>query len=92
MAEAGRRLSGASTSLSSGTFFFTLVTGLRRSLSLNLRDTKVYEPSIRARLGTTAHFCRVVVLKLRASGVANEKASVGGKEEAVWRLDFTLVW
>ena len=26
---------------------------------------KVYEPSIRVRLGTAAHFCEVVVLKLR---------------------------
>ena len=34
--------------------FFTLVTGPRRSLSLKLRDTRVYEPQIRARLGTTA--------------------------------------
>ena len=34
-----------------GTFFFTLVTGPRRSLSLKLSDTKVYEPQIRARLG-----------------------------------------
>ena len=25
-------------------------------------DTRVYEPQIRARLGTTAHFCGVVVL------------------------------
>ena len=31
--------------------FFTLVTGPRRSLSLKLSDTKVYEPQIRARLG-----------------------------------------
>jgi len=38
------------------TFFFTLVTGPRRSLSLKLSDTRVYEPQIRARLGTTAHF------------------------------------
>ena len=30
-------------------FFFSLVTGPRRSLSLNLSDTKVYEPQIRAR-------------------------------------------
>jgi len=37
--------------------FFTLVTGPRRSLSLKLGDTRVYEPHIRARLGTTAHFC-----------------------------------
>jgi len=40
-------------------FFFTLVTGPRRSLSLKLSDTRVYEPQIRARLGTTAHFCRL---------------------------------
>ena len=32
-------------------FFFTLVTGPRRSLSLKLSDTSVYEPQIRARLG-----------------------------------------
>ena len=43
-------------------FFFTLVTGPRRSLSLKLSDTRVYEPQIRARLGTTAHFCEVIVL------------------------------
>ena len=33
--------------------FFTLLTGPRRSLSLKLSDTRVYEPQIRARLGTT---------------------------------------
>ena len=38
-------------------FFFTLVTGPRRSLSLKLSDTRVYEPQKRARLGTTAYFC-----------------------------------
>ena len=27
--------------------------------NLELSDTKVYEPSIRARLGTAAHFCDV---------------------------------
>ena len=43
-------------------FFFTLVTGPRRSFSLKLSDTRVFEPQIRARLGTTAHLCRVVVL------------------------------
>ena len=31
--------------------------------SLELSDTKIYEPSIRALLGTAPHFCRVVVLK-----------------------------
>jgi len=36
-------------------FFFTLATGPRRSLRLKLSDTRVYEPQIRARLGTTAH-------------------------------------
>ena len=45
--------------------FLTLVTGPKRSLSLKLSDTRVYEPSIRARLGTAAHLCEVVVLKLR---------------------------
>ena len=34
-------------------FFFTLVTVPRRFLNLNLSDTRVYEPQIRARLGTT---------------------------------------
>ena len=32
---------------------FTLVTGPRRSLRLKLSDTRVYEPQIRARLGTS---------------------------------------
>jgi len=36
-------------------FFFTLVTGPRRSWSLKLSDERVYESQIRARLGTTAH-------------------------------------
>ena len=35
--------------------------------SLQLSNEKVYEPSIRARLGNAAHFCEVVVLKLRTS-------------------------
>jgi len=34
--------------------------------SLELSDTKVYEPYIRARLGTAAHLCEVIVLKLRS--------------------------
>ena len=49
-------------------FFFTLVTGPRRSLSLKLSDTRVYEPQIRALLGTASHFCEVIVLKLRTEG------------------------
>ena len=31
-------------------FFFTLVTGPRRSLSLKLSDTRVYEPQVRCKL------------------------------------------
>ena len=45
-------------------FFFTIVTGPRRFLRLKLSDIRVYEPQIRARLGTPAHFCKVVVIKL----------------------------
>jgi len=45
-------------------FFFTLVTGPRRYLSLKLSDTRVYEPQIRARLGTTAHVCKVQSLRI----------------------------
>ena len=30
-------------------------------MGLKLNDSRVYEPQIRARLGTTAHFCKVVV-------------------------------
>ena len=44
------------------TFCFTLVTGPRRSLSRKLSDTRVYEPQMRARFGTTAHFCEVVIM------------------------------
>ena len=32
--------------------------------SLELSDTQVHEPSIRALLGTASRFCEVVVLKL----------------------------
>ena len=46
-------------------FLYTLVTGPRRSLCLKLSDTRVYEPHIRARLGTASHFFEVVVLILK---------------------------
>ena len=47
--------------------------------SLELRDTNVYEPSIRARLGTAAHFCEVVVLKCvaRVAGTATARGARG---------------
>ena len=35
--------------------------------SLESSDTKVYEPSLRARLGTASHFCEVVVLEFSIS-------------------------
>ena len=44
----------------------TLVIGPGRSSSLKLSATSVYEPRIRAHIGTTAHFCEKVVLNLRA--------------------------
>jgi hypothetical protein len=42
-------------------FFVTLVTGPSRSSSLELSNKSVYAPQIRARLGTTAQFCKVGV-------------------------------
>ena len=47
--------------------------------SLELSDTKVYEPEIRALLGTASHFCEVVVLELRLkpSGVAGRVLAQG---------------
>ena len=62
----------------------TLVTGPRRSLSLKWSDTRVYEPQTRARLGTTAQFCKVVVLKLRAAG--DGRAAVPGQRIHHFRL------
>ena len=67
--------------------FFTHVTGSRRSLSLKLSDTKGYEPQIRARLGTTAHFCRVVVrgvtraLPFWMSRVQSERSYLAHKKQ-----------
>jgi len=51
--------------------------------SLEWSDTKVYEPEIRALLGTASHFCEVVVLKLitvpllEAGGGCRERADGG---------------
>ena len=69
-----------------------------RSLSLKLSDTRVHESQIRARLGTTAHFCKVVVLKLRAAPSCADlvQLSIGTGEDArtscfrVW--DFRVVF
>ena len=72
-------------------FFFTLVTGPRRSLSLKRSDTRVYEPQIRARLGTTAHFLLgelADVLQLRARTHMHQP-SEGGQIVFFDYLDFT---
>jgi hypothetical protein len=45
-------------------FFFTLVTGPRRSLSLKLSDTRVHVPQIRARLVTTTHSASPTIINL----------------------------
>ena len=41
-------------------FFFFFIT-----LGLELSDTKVYEPQIRALIGTAYHYCEAVVLASR---------------------------
>ena len=51
-------------------FFFTLVAGPSRSLSLKLSDTTAYEPQIRARLGTTGglRILKENIFNLKVSG------------------------
>ena len=59
--------------------------------SLELSDPKLYEPSIRARLGTTAHFYEVVVLKPTATDqppVASHK----GPSEEFWYKSYPWLW
>ena len=51
-------------------------------LSLELSDTQVYEPWIRALLGTASHFCEVVVTHTRAR-VGHTQASVGHTHASV---------
>jgi len=52
--------------------------------SLELSDTKVYAPQMRARLGTAAHFCEVVILKLRTAPIGSPRrgSSAGGVHAA----------
>ena len=59
---------------------------------LKLSDTNVYEPQIRARLGTASHFYQVVVLKLRTVplGTPGEKVITVATPSAVLR--FTDPW
>jgi len=70
-------------------FFLTRVTGPRRSLRLKLSDTRVYAPQIRARLGTTPHFCEVVVLKLRARCTSSHPGDNPGANR--WFLQSTPI-
>jgi len=48
--------------------------------SLELSDTQVYEPYIRARLGTAAHFCVVVVHCQRNPVPSSEKGRSNHEE------------
>ena len=57
-------------------FFFSLL--LSR---LELSDTKVYKLSLRARLETAAHFCEVVVLKLRTVPLPPGARTTKGEEK-----------
>ena len=50
--------------------------------SIELSDTQVYEPYIRARLGTASHFCEVVVLKLRPVPIAQRLLTLPEKVAA----------
>jgi len=53
-------------------------TGPSRSLSLKLSDTTVCKPQIRARLGTTAHLCKVVDHLQLALGGLEARDGQGG--------------
>jgi len=52
---------------------------------LELSDTQVYEPQIRALLGTAPHFCEVVVLKLNPHA-DHVRGATGVEEEPPERL------
>ena len=86
-------------------FFFTLVTGPKRSLSLKLSDTRVYEPQIRARLVTTAHpfpslstdrqsaACPVLTVKSHSMthpSVVNWAHDVLGQYPSLYASQFTI--
>jgi len=51
----------------------TLVAGPRRSLSLEVSDTRIYEPYVRSRLGITAPFCQVVLAELFPLGYSSRR-------------------
>ena len=59
-------------------FFFTLVTGPRRSLSLKLSDTRVYEHQIRAALATDSWAAPVLWRRLSKLGYLAQDVRVRG--------------
>ena len=64
-------------------------------LSLELGDTTIYEPQVRALLGTAPHFCEAVVLKLRTvplgAALSLRIQTVEGKRRIEdWRASFKL--
>jgi len=62
-------------------------------LSLKLSDTRVYEPQIRARLGTTAHFCEVVVLETNTlrQVLLDAGADANGVKKDTGNAAYTLI-
>ena len=76
--------SAAGIEIAFSVFFFicTLVTGPKRSLSLKLGDTRVYEPQIRARLGTTTLFGGVIFNFPALHSSRRNRATCGTNQEA----------
>ena len=70
-------------------FFFTLVTGRRRSLSLKLSDTGVYEPQMRARVAS--EFVMVVQVDLSGGLPAALSLLVDAPVEASAQLILRVV-
>ena len=54
--------------------------------SLELSDTHVYAPSIRALLGTALCFCEVVALKLRTRGPGQATSMLAPKWQTIHKL------
>jgi len=59
--------------------------------SLELSDTTVYEPEIRARLGTAAHFCEVVALPPAPTLVARCDADLKRPPLSEWPFNHVQI-
>jgi len=66
-------------------FFFTLVTGPRRSLSVKLSDTRVYEPQIRARAPFTNGKTRDTALATQPGKASHPGDNPGANLKSPWR-------